>query len=164
MNYMVLIKMLYLTDRESLIKRGRPVTWDDLVAMKFGPLLSKVHDLATEMPNPSEPQYWKNFISEQSNYKVTLISSPGVDELSENEIKLLDSVFEEYKQYLNRPFDLVRLLHSGKFPEIPEVERGCSEALTYGKILEKIGFPEDQRSAILDEISSLSRDCVLIGR
>jgi uncharacterized phage-associated protein len=160
MNYMVLIKMLYLADRASLIERGRPITWDEIVAMKLGPVLSKVHDLATEMPNPAEPQYWKIFISEQRDYKVTLISSPGDEELSENEIVLLDSIFEEYKQYLNRPFDLVRLLHSGRFPEIPEVEKGSSESLTYGEILGKIGLPEEQRKAILDEISFLSKDCI----
>jgi hypothetical protein len=38
MNYMALIKLLYLIDRESLLRFGRSITGDKVVAMKQGPV------------------------------------------------------------------------------------------------------------------------------
>ena len=45
MNYMILIKDLYLLDRTALLNWGRLVTCDDIYEMKFGPVLSQIHDL-----------------------------------------------------------------------------------------------------------------------
>src|ERR1022692_1541243 len=42
MNYMLLIKLLYLLDRRALSLWGRPVTGDDYFSMKYGPVLSEV--------------------------------------------------------------------------------------------------------------------------
>jgi len=54
LNYMVLIKLLYLADREALVRWGRPITFDTYYTMKYGPMLSNVHDLITEMSLPEE--------------------------------------------------------------------------------------------------------------
>lgn len=48
MNYMALMKLLYLVDREALLRFGRPVTGDQVVAMKHGPVLSRVFDLVSQ--------------------------------------------------------------------------------------------------------------------
>jgi uncharacterized phage-associated protein len=45
MNYMKLIKLLYLADREALIRWGRPISTDRYVSMKHGPVLSNVLNL-----------------------------------------------------------------------------------------------------------------------
>src|SRR5260221_5786815 len=36
-NYLALMKLLYLIDREALIRFGKPITGDKVVAMKHGP-------------------------------------------------------------------------------------------------------------------------------
>lgn len=41
----VLIKLLYLADRELLSRRGQPLTGDQPVSMENGPVLSKTYDL-----------------------------------------------------------------------------------------------------------------------
>lgn len=45
MNYMRLLKVLYLADRESIRESGAPITGDKIAAMERGPVLSGVFDL-----------------------------------------------------------------------------------------------------------------------
>jgi len=65
-NYMALIKYLYLVDRGALLRWGRLVTYDDFYEMKLGPVLSTVLNLITEMHLPEEHLFWPQFISEPS--------------------------------------------------------------------------------------------------
>ena len=41
MSYLKLIKLMYLIDREALLRWGRPVTTDCYVSMDKGPILSR---------------------------------------------------------------------------------------------------------------------------
>lgn len=52
MSYLKLIKLLYLLDREALLRWGRPVTTDRYVSMDNGPVVSRVYDLIREEPAP----------------------------------------------------------------------------------------------------------------
>jgi uncharacterized phage-associated protein len=45
MEYMRLLKLLYIADRELLAETGRTITGDHVVAMKHGPVLSRVYDI-----------------------------------------------------------------------------------------------------------------------
>lgn len=46
-----IVKTVFLADRAHLNKYGRPITYDDYVAMKFGPVPSAVYDLLKNNPN-----------------------------------------------------------------------------------------------------------------
>src|SRR5258708_26416900 len=61
MNYMALMKLLYLTDREALLRFGRPITGDKVVAMKHGPVLSRVYDLVAHKRVALQSE-WHKFI------------------------------------------------------------------------------------------------------
>ena len=43
MNYMKLLKLLYICDRECIKNHNRPITGDRVVAMKRGPVLSHLY-------------------------------------------------------------------------------------------------------------------------
>src|SRR5678809_1346585 len=88
LNYMFLIKLLYMLDREALLRWGRPVTNDHYVSLKYGPVLSSVHDLITEMPLEGET-FSSKHISDPSHYIVQLNSNPGYAQLSEAEEDLI---------------------------------------------------------------------------
>ena len=93
---MVLIKLLYLADRQSLVQMGHPITGDWMVSMPHGPVLSRVYDFVN-MGKPEEPTAWFEYISEPRNYDVSCIKdAPETDELSRYEIGVLDSVHEKY--------------------------------------------------------------------
>ncbi len=53
-----LIKMLYLADRELLAKRGQPLTGDQPVSMKNGPVLTTTYDL-TKGGAVEHRSYWE---------------------------------------------------------------------------------------------------------
>src|SRR5207249_3792384 len=58
MSYLKLIKLLYLADREALLRWGRPISTDCYMAMDRGPVLSRVLDLATDGEDPGTPSIW----------------------------------------------------------------------------------------------------------
>lgn len=80
LNYMVLIKLMYLVDREALLRWGSPVTFDDFYSMHKGPVLSHVLNLVTEMPEPD--RYWAKCISAPERWEVTIKTDPGNDQLN----------------------------------------------------------------------------------
>ena len=45
MNYMRVLKLLYIADREALRETGRPITGGRITAMERGPVLEDVYDL-----------------------------------------------------------------------------------------------------------------------
>jgi hypothetical protein len=134
LNYMVLIKLLYLADRESLLRWGSPLTGDHYYSMEFGPILSKTHDLITEMRPAEEFSFWAKYI-QRSDYDVKLLSDPGNEELSDADESLLKELFITYQDYYDKnPFEFVDYLHK-ILPEYKHVEKGDRIPLDYHDIL-----------------------------
>jgi len=156
LNYMVLIKLLYMLDRAAMFRWGRPVTFDEYYSMKNGPVLSAVHDLITEQCPPQESGYWSQHISEPSGYSVSLNSSPGDGSLSEAEEELIQSIFTEYKPYISKPFELVELLHK-TLPEWTEITSG-RVPLRHGDILRAANRSDVEVEAIEQELEALGSD------
>ena len=96
MSYLKLIKLLYLLDRESLLRWGRPVTTDSYVSMDNGPVVSRIYDLIREEPDPGAEGIWRKHISEPRNYEVVLLQDPGNSELSRAEEDLIVEVFRRH--------------------------------------------------------------------
>jgi hypothetical protein len=155
LNYMVLLKLLYMLDRSSFLSWGRPVTFDEYYSMRLGPVLSEVHDLITEMP--MEGGYWPSHITIPANNSVELKKDPGADALSESEDELIQQIFKVYGHYNEDPFALVDLLHK-ILPEWTEVKSG-RVPLPYQDILLKAGKKSpDQIKAIESELDALAED------
>jgi Protein of unknown function (DUF4065) len=123
MNYMVLVKLLYLADREALLRWGRPMTFDTFYTMKLGPVLSNVLNLITEPSLPEEGRVWPQYISAPTQYEVELLKEAGDSELSEAEEELIDEIFAQFKDYISRPFPFADLLHD-ILPEVKRIESG----------------------------------------
>ena len=152
MNYMKLIKLLYLTDRGAFLKWGRPVSGDEYYSMKLGPVLSEVKNLITEEQYPDKQTYWSQHISAPTNFSVTLSVQPSDDELSRAELKLIREIFAAYGNYA--PLDLVNLLHN-VLPEWTEVSKG-RVPIEYRDILRAGNIPDDETKAIESELDNVS--------
>ena len=96
MRYMKLIKLLYLADRTALIETGSPITGDRFVAMKLGPVLSRVLDLIKN-PAPAAESIWQCSIACEG-FDVVLVEDAGVDQLSEYTEMVLGRIFDQYGQ------------------------------------------------------------------
>lgn len=154
LNYMVLIKWLYLLDREALLKWSRPVTFDTYYSMKLGPVLSQTHKLATEMHLPEEQSYWADFISAPNNYDVSLMKETGDDLLSEAEEELIDEIFQRYGKWQQDPFGFANFLHK-ILPEWTAVTSG-RVPLSIADILKAGNKTEEEIIAIESELDDLS--------
>src|SRR5579863_9579760 len=139
LNYMVLIKLLYLADREALLKWGTPITGDEYLSMRWGPLLSRTHDLISEELPEDEAAVsaWKKHI-QRDGYDVVLQYDPGNDELSEADETLISKIFDEffvkYRELGSNPFAFCNYLHT-ILPEYRTAESGQGFSLDHHDIL-----------------------------
>lgn len=98
LNYMVLIKLLYLADRQSLIETGMPITGDKMVAMPHGPVLSRTYDEINmgESIIPQLSSAWYKYVTEPQDYIVKNKQAAEDDQLSAYELQLLASVYNKF--------------------------------------------------------------------
>jgi uncharacterized phage-associated protein len=139
MNYMALIKLLYLVDREALLRWGRPVTGDMIVSMKHGPVLSRVFDLVSQKRQDRPKSVWHSFIPRPAPYVYTVRFSgvPETSALSEAEVALIDEIFAKHRGLSES--ELVELTH--RLPEWSDPGK-TSVAIPFERIL-KLGRKSD---------------------
>jgi uncharacterized phage-associated protein len=158
MSHMKLIKLLYLVDREALIRWGRPVTYDTFVSMPHGPVLSLTLSRINE-PEFSPGAYWHRYIGPKNDNAVSLVDDAAPSgHLSPAEERLIDEVFEQYG-HLNR-WKLVAVTH-----ELPEWEdpQGSSRPLDPADILRNAGYSEEQIREIESDLEESSLADALFG-
>jgi uncharacterized phage-associated protein len=108
LEYLSLLKMLYIADRESLADLGRPITGDGAVAMENGPVLSGIYDLINANVSDDDLRLWQEYLH-RDDYHLELLRDPGVDQLTPYEQRKLAEVARRYQDCSWR--DLVRITH-----------------------------------------------------
>ena len=151
MSYLKLIKLLYLLDRTSLLRWGRPVTTDSYVSMDNGPVVSRIYDLIREEPDPGSRAFWRTYISEPQHYEVALIKDPGNSELSRAEESLIQEIFVDYG-YRSR-WELRDYSHT-----LPEWSNpnGSTIPISFRDILKAGDKTEAEIAGIVSEIENLA--------
>jgi uncharacterized phage-associated protein len=151
MNYMKLIKLLYLADRTTLLRWGRPITFARAVSMKHGPVLSEVLDLINEGSPPGAASIWNQAVSSSSNYEVRLKAEFPPDDLSDAEEGVLSEIFREFGGM--DPWALVDRLHR----TLPEwTPTSGAVPIQYRDILLKEGRTEAAVAELEGELEELA--------
>lgn len=147
MAYLRLLKLLYISDRESFRTRGRSITGDKPYALEHGPVLSGVYDAIKGEGDDAET--WATFI-EREHYKIHLTKSPGRDDLSTSELDILKKVSQKYAD--KDEWDMVKITH--KFPEWKrnKPSPGSRRVITLKAILEAVGRTDAE--TIQEELES----------
>jgi uncharacterized phage-associated protein len=151
MHYIKLIKLLYLADREALIRWGLPFTTDRHVSMDHGPVGSRILNLITDdRPKP----VWSQYISAPlGEYEVKLLNEAPTDLLSKAEEALMTEIFEIYG-HRNR-WDLINnVMH--KLPEWRN-PNGSSIPISLREILEADGEEDADIRAVIKEIHAMGK-------
>lgn len=107
MSYLKLLKLLYLAEREALVKWGESMSGDKFVSMPRSPVMSSTYDLIQ-----AESNIWNLFISSEADFEVSLkqgILKEDLDELSRSELQILDSIFDQFGK-MSR-WELVKYTH-----------------------------------------------------
>jgi len=155
LNYMVLIKLMYLADREALLRWGSPVTFDDFYSMHKGPVLSRVLNLVTEMPEPE--RYWAQCITAPEKWEVAIKKDAGNDQLSDAEEELIGEIFDTHAEYVRKPFQFVDFLHKNLPEWNKDIPEGSRSPISVIDILKAGNKSEEEINAIHAELKSLSR-------
>lgn len=147
MNVLNLMKLMYLVDREALVRWGGSFTNDQYTSMRKGMVLIETYDLLNEEESPS---YWKTFISSPQEYMVNLIDEPEFNDLSKADVDLVEEIFQKYG-HLNR-FALIRLHH-----ELPEWIDTSYLTVDYRTVLNASDKNEEEILEILGEMEAVSQ-------
>lgn len=103
MDYLKLVKLLYLADRASLIETEVPITDDHYASMKHGPTPCQVLELILQ-EQPREDSIWHRYIKRE-HFVAHLCGSVEREQLSESNVDLLNEIYETYGQL--RPSEVV---------------------------------------------------------
>jgi uncharacterized phage-associated protein len=149
MSYLKLIKLLYLVDREALLRWGRPVTTDRFVSMPHGPVVSGIYDLISVGPDQC-CSTWHQHIERCAQYDVRLATDIGVDELSAAEENLLDEIYAVHGS--KSKWTLRDETH-----DLPEWRNpnGSSIPIEFEDVLRVNGQSEADIAAIVSELEQL---------
>jgi hypothetical protein len=152
MEYIKLIKLLYLLDRATLLKWGRPVTTDRYVSMANGPVVRRIYDLIIEPPDPAAELIWRRYISPPKNYAVRLLKEPGISELSLAEDRMAAAIFRKFgaKHWT----DLIKFSHT--LPEWHNPEKRRIAEITITDILKAGKKTDSEIEEIESELESLA--------
>jgi uncharacterized phage-associated protein len=151
MHYLKLIKLMYLIEREALLRWGFPLTNDELYSMENGCVMSHTLNLITEEQWPES--YWRQFISGPlGDFEIQLNQKPELDEVSEAERELVHEVFRSYGNW-NR-WNLAKLTHN--LPEYRETPRGQRQPIDYQDILLGAKKSEDDVREILNDLEEVA--------
>lgn len=161
MKYLALLKMLYISDRIALERMDQPITGDDFVSMKYGPVLSGVYDLIKNQEIDDALSIWQKFISHDDNDKkfLVLLEEPEIEELCEEEEDIIKEVYQEFGQI--DPFAVAEWTHN--FDEWQDPKRFNKQVIpiSINDILKNVGKTEEEiemirqealREAYLDEV------------
>ena len=146
-NYTVLIKLLYLVDRNAIDRWGKSVTTDSIVSMENGLVLSHIlNHVKKYKPEAQLRKIWKKHISGRRGHSVILLEKPNIEELSQREINLLKEIYENYFHLGLRLIDfhhqLPEWINPGKFSIPVPIEN----------ILKVLGKSKTEISIIAEEI------------
>ncbi|MGK7892940.1 MAG: Panacea domain-containing protein [Xenococcus sp. (in: cyanobacteria)] len=158
MNYLGLLKMLYIADRIALERMDQPITGGCYFSMKYGLVIAEVHNLIKGNSTNNALDLWSKYISTCSDYNITLIEDPGDEELCEEEEDILREVYAKFGHL--DPFTVAEWTHflpewQQPKPINSRVKIEVDELLKHlHKSQEEISFirQDTLREAYLDEV------------
>lgn len=98
-NVLKLMKLLYLSDRESMSRTGMPITFDGMVSMPHGPVLSRTLNMLSGQTDEGTADLWEEWISDKESHKVNVIRNAeraDLDELSDSDIESMEKVWADF--------------------------------------------------------------------
>lgn len=152
MDILDLMKLIYVVDRRALLKWHWPLTGDRYAALERGMILSKTYDLAKgESVNPT---FWGGYISPPKSYVLSVINDPGTDELSQDELALIEEICDECKNMSRN--EMIENLHHLKFPEWENPGKS-SYTVPYERVLALEGVDEKEVNSTAQLVEVISQ-------
>jgi uncharacterized phage-associated protein len=143
MNYMRLLKVLYIAERECLAETGKPLTGSPAYAMERGPVLEDVYALIKG--GHRDDDLWNRHFRRE-HYRLAMTNDPGGSRLSKFLVGKLEEVAARHED--DDEWAMVDITH--RLPEWQKNEPGkSSKPIPLEDILAGIGRLDDM-GAILE--------------
>lgn len=158
MNYMRLLKLLYVVERESIQESGRPLMGGGAVAMQRGPVLEDMYSLIRGQHEKAGD--WTEFFHTE-HYDLVMHHDPGNDMLTPFLASKLGQIAERYQDC--DEWAMVEETH--KLLEWQKNDPGeSSKPIPLSDILDAVGRTQDAERIISFDMSQataarLSADC-----
>lgn len=148
-----LIKLVYLAERLSFQKRGKPMNFDYYFSLPHGPVASSaLNGMNHQLPHPA----WDAVHQASNKRDITVDESILDDRLSRTDRLILDQVWDEFG---GKSASQLRNWTHRHCPEYVEVGPSSSMPIDYSDILSQVGNPDPDNAA--REIRTLQKE---IGR
>lgn len=160
-NIMKLVKLVYLLDRLSVARRGIPVVGGAYFSLPNGPITSELLDLINSgsLWGVNECR-WDEFISDRANHEVKLIKEATRDHISDSEMDLIDTVYQEHGQ--KDQWQLRDWCHE-RCEEWNPLEQG-RDRITIEKIARALGKSDQQIARLNEEAAEFNFLAKAFGR
>ncbi len=149
--HLMLMKLLYIADRNALATLGHSISDDNYASMNYGPVLLNTLSLIDGNVRSTQG-LWTQLLSPSRNYKISLLAEGEVDTgyLSQAELDIADAVFNQYGQ-MDR-FELADKTH--EFAEWID-PHGSAIPIQYKDILKAVGFSDSNAASVLQELQDV---------
>ncbi len=152
-NLLKLMKLLYFADRESIAKYGFPISYDHIVSMDHGLVLSTIYNLMTGMVGGSSGAKWEEWISDREHHDVRLNREFGredLDELSDANLEILEETWGKFGGMSQWELSDYAHEHCAEW----EDPKGSSLPIKDSAVLVAVGFGPEEAEELGREIES----------
>lgn len=151
-----LIKLVYLADRLSFARRGKPINFDSYFSLPHGPVASSA--LNGMDHNLSDPA-WDALALAENRKDVTVLAEVAEDHLSRADRAILDETWNEFG---GMTASQIRNWTHRNCPEYVEVGPAASLPIDLPELLAQVGIEDPSTSA--REIRTLQKEVGRLGR
>ncbi len=136
MNYMKLIKLMYLSERMSFELYGKPMTGDEFYNLPNGQILSTTLDL---IKGTIDGNFFSRFFSKPRGFQISILEDPSISKLSQADFKIIETVYQKYGDF--DQWQLSDICH-----ELPEWENpGFSRIpIPYERLMKVLNFTDEE--------------------
>lgn len=149
MKYIMLIKLMYLSDRKFVERFDSTISNDDFVSMPKGPVLSRLLNLIRNDSSEDFQKNWNAYFTTQNNDILMNenFAFEKINKLSKAEMKVIDDVVAQYGHW-DRWELIDKVMH-----HLPEWENpnGSSRPISLRMLMTKLGKSPEEIDVALEE-------------
>ncbi|MEY2884232.1 MAG: hypothetical protein RL490_1956 [Pseudomonadota bacterium] len=136
-----LVKLLYLAERESFRRRGKPMNFDSYLSLPHGPVASSA---LNGMDHLLDNDAWDALDQASNRRDITIVGDVTEDHLSRADRSILDDTWNEFG---GMTASQIRNWTHDHCPEYVEVGPSSSLPITVSEILAQVGFADPDNAA-----------------
>ncbi len=145
-----LMKLMYLAERESYQRYGRPMIGDVPYADKHGPVLDAVYKSAAYVEEAGAT--WKALISPRDGNVIRLCTeNPELKKLSASDRKVLDALWDEHKDKSASKLRNWTHEHLQEYVELSFPDWAPRKPIELKRMLVAIGLSEQEAEEVIAE-------------